>query len=105
MILKPNQRENILPLPVVLISTVSKDVLRNAAPWSNFTPVLRPLEEVVLASWIKRDTLEKALSKLDGVLSAKVDLRRKVACIDYDPAKLKVEDFKRAVQTAGYKVE
>lgn len=58
MILKPNQRENILPLPVVLISTVSKDGVRNAAPWSNFTPVLRPLEEVVLASWIKRDTLE-----------------------------------------------
>ena len=58
MILKPNQRENILPLPVVLISTISKDGIRNAAPWSNFTPVLRPLEEVLLASWIKRDTLE-----------------------------------------------
>ncbi len=58
MILKPNQRENILPLPVVLISTVSKNGVRNAAPWSNFTPILRPLEEVVLASWIKRDTLE-----------------------------------------------
>jgi flavin reductase (DIM6/NTAB) family NADH-FMN oxidoreductase RutF len=58
MILKPNQRENILPLPVVLISTVSKDGTRNAAPWSNFTPILRPLEEVILASWIKRDTLE-----------------------------------------------
>ncbi|MDD4446445.1 MAG: flavin reductase [Methanothrix sp.] len=36
MILKPNQRENILPLPVVLISTVSKDGMRNAALWSNF---------------------------------------------------------------------
>lgn len=58
MILKPNQRENILPLPVVLISTISKNGIRNAAPWSNFTPVLRPLEEVLLASWIKRDTLE-----------------------------------------------
>jgi flavin reductase (DIM6/NTAB) family NADH-FMN oxidoreductase RutF len=58
MILKPNQRESILPLPVVLISTVSNEGVRNAAPWSNFTPILRPLEEVVLASWIKRDTLE-----------------------------------------------
>jgi flavin reductase (DIM6/NTAB) family NADH-FMN oxidoreductase RutF len=58
MILKPNQRENILPLPVVLISTISKDGIRNAAPWSNFTSVLRPLEEVLLASWLKRDTLE-----------------------------------------------
>lgn len=58
MILKPSQREQILPLPVVLISTISKDGVRNSAPWSNFTPVLRPLEEVLLASWIKRDTLD-----------------------------------------------
>jgi flavin reductase (DIM6/NTAB) family NADH-FMN oxidoreductase RutF len=58
MILKTNQRENIPPLPVVLITTVSKDGMRNAAPWSNFMPVLRPHEEVVLASWIKRNTLE-----------------------------------------------
>jgi flavin reductase (DIM6/NTAB) family NADH-FMN oxidoreductase RutF len=58
MILKPNQREHILPLPVVLISTVSKEGIRNAAPWSNFTPILRPLDEVLLASWLKRDTLE-----------------------------------------------
>jgi flavin reductase (DIM6/NTAB) family NADH-FMN oxidoreductase RutF len=58
VILKPNQRENILPLPVALISTVSKEGVRNAAPWSNITPILRPLDEIVLASWIKRDTLE-----------------------------------------------
>jgi flavin reductase (DIM6/NTAB) family NADH-FMN oxidoreductase RutF len=58
MIMKPGQRENILPLPVVLISTVSKDGVRNAAPWSNFTPILRPLDEVLLASWLKRDTLD-----------------------------------------------
>ena len=57
MILKASQRENILPLPVVLISTISKEGTRNAAPWSNFTPILRPLDEIVLASWIKRDTL------------------------------------------------
>jgi flavin reductase (DIM6/NTAB) family NADH-FMN oxidoreductase RutF len=58
MILKSNQREQILPLPVVLISTVSSNGIRNVAPWSNFTPILRPLDEVLLASWLKRDTLE-----------------------------------------------
>jgi flavin reductase (DIM6/NTAB) family NADH-FMN oxidoreductase RutF len=58
MILKPSQREQILPLPVVLISTASAEGVANVAPWSNFTPILRPLEEVVLASWLKRDTLE-----------------------------------------------
>jgi len=57
MKLKPSKREQIFPLPVALISTVSKEGIRNAAPWSNITPILRPLEEVVLASWLKRDTL------------------------------------------------
>ncbi len=57
MKLKPSKREQIFPLPVALVSTISNEGVRNAAPWSNITPILRPLEEVVLASWIKRDTL------------------------------------------------
>ncbi|MCL6479985.1 MAG: flavin reductase family protein, partial [Peptococcaceae bacterium] len=57
MILAPRKREQIIPLPVVLISTVGEDGVRNIAPWSNITPILRPLDDIVLASWIKRDTL------------------------------------------------
>ena len=58
MILKPNQRSQIMPLPVVLISTISKNGVHNAAPWSCVTPVLRPQDEILIASWLKRDTLE-----------------------------------------------
>ncbi|MDD4161860.1 MAG: flavin reductase family protein [Methanothrix sp.] len=58
MILKPNQRGQIMPLPVVLISTISKGGVHNAAPWSCVTPILRPLDEVLIASWLQRDTLE-----------------------------------------------
>ncbi|WP_214020121.1 flavin reductase family protein [Methanoculleus sp.] len=58
MQLPPHNRENVLPLPVVLISTVSKTGIRNAAPWGNITPILRPLDEIVLASWLRRDTLD-----------------------------------------------
>ena len=47
-----------MPQPVVLISTISKDGVRNAAPWSNVTPILRPLDEILVVSWLKRDTLE-----------------------------------------------
>lgn len=57
MILKPRQREQALPQPVVLISTVGKNGVRNIAPWSNITPILRPFDDIILASWIKRDTL------------------------------------------------
>ena len=58
MILQPNQRSQIMPLPVLLISTVSPEGIRNAAPWSCVTPILRPLDEILIASWLKRDTLE-----------------------------------------------
>ncbi|ABE51983.1 flavin reductase family protein [Methanococcoides burtonii] len=58
MKIAPRKREQIFPLPVALISTVSNNGVLNVAPWSNITPILRPLEEVVMASWIKRDTLD-----------------------------------------------
>ncbi len=57
MILKPQKREQIMPLPVVLLSTINKQGIANIAPWSNITPILRPLDEIIFASWIKRDTL------------------------------------------------
>jgi len=58
MMLKPFERENVLSMPVVLISTVSGDGVANAAPWGNVTPILRPLDEIVIASALKRDTLD-----------------------------------------------
>jgi flavin reductase (DIM6/NTAB) family NADH-FMN oxidoreductase RutF len=58
MILEPDKRNQVLPLPVVLISTVSKGGIRNAAPWSCVMPILRPLDLVIIASWLKRDTLD-----------------------------------------------
>jgi len=57
MMLNPNMRSQVLPMPVVLISTVSKACVRNAAPWGCITPILRPLDEILIASWLKRDTL------------------------------------------------
>jgi len=49
--------------------------------------------------------VEKALQKLDGVSSARVDLAKKTAYVEYDSAKLTVQDFKRAVEAAGYKID
>jgi flavin reductase (DIM6/NTAB) family NADH-FMN oxidoreductase RutF len=58
MILEPEKRNQVLPLPVVLVSTVSAEGIRNAAPWSCIMPILRPLDLVILASWLRRDTLD-----------------------------------------------
>ncbi|WP_300671881.1 flavin reductase family protein [Desulfoluna sp.] len=57
MILKPFMREGIMPLPVSFISTISKEGIRNIAPYSCIMPVLRPLDLICFASAEKRDTL------------------------------------------------
>ena len=57
MILKPFLREAMIPLPVVFVSTVSPDGIRNIAPWSCVMPILRPLDLICLASAKNRDTL------------------------------------------------
>jgi copper ion binding protein len=48
--------------------------------------------------------VEKALRDLEGVSLARVDLAKKTAFVDYDAEKLSLEDLKKAVQKAGYKV-
>ena len=48
--------------------------------------------------------VEKALSSLDVVSSARVDLARKIAYVDYDSAKVDLEDLRKAVLGAGYKI-
>lgn len=69
MILKPNKREEVIPLPVVLISTVSKEGIKNIAPYASIMPVLRPLDLIAIASWIKRDTLNNIRETKEFVIN------------------------------------
>jgi flavin reductase (DIM6/NTAB) family NADH-FMN oxidoreductase RutF len=57
LLLKPFMREGLMPLPVTFISTISRDGVRNIAPWSCVMPILRPLDLICAASAKKRDTL------------------------------------------------
>ncbi len=69
MILAPNKREQAIPMPVVLISTVSKEGIRNIAPYANVMPILRPLDLIAIASWIKRDTLDNIRETKEFVIN------------------------------------
>ncbi|HOO53905.1 MAG TPA: flavin reductase family protein [Methanothrix sp.] len=96
MILNPSKREQVFSLPVVLISTISKGGVRNAAPWSNITPILRPLDEIVLASWLKRDTLDNIRDVGEFVVNVPTaDMAEavKVCSRNYPP---EVDEFKEA---------
>jgi len=49
-------------------------------------------------------SVSKVLTALDGVAKADVSLDKHAAVVDYDAAKLDLDQIKRAVQEAGYEV-
>lgn len=48
--------------------------------------------------------VEKAVRALPGVMAAEVDLAAKTLKVDFDATKSSLDDIKRAVDEAGYKV-
>jgi flavin reductase (DIM6/NTAB) family NADH-FMN oxidoreductase RutF len=96
MILEPDKRNMVMPLPVVLISTISKEGIRNAAPWSCVMPILRPLDLVIIASWLKRDTLDNIRQTGEFVINvppAEMAGRAMVCARNYPP---EVDEFEMA---------
>jgi len=61
-----------------------------------------PVEGMTCASCVRR--IEKALAKVDGVETASVNLATEKAHIVFDPAKAGIEQFRAAVERAGYKI-
>ena len=49
-------------------------------------------------------SVERSLSRLQGVSSAEVNLGNETAAVEYEQGKIKVADMKRAVKDAGYGV-
>jgi flavin reductase (DIM6/NTAB) family NADH-FMN oxidoreductase RutF len=56
-------------MPVVLISTVDKEGNRNIAPYANVMPILRPLDLIAIASWLRRDTLDNIRDTKEFVIN------------------------------------
>lgn len=52
-----------------------------------------------------KQSVEGALSKLDGVKSAAVDLENKNVTVDFDDNKVSVSDMETAIEDQGYDVE
>lgn len=72
-------REGFIPLPVAFISSMSKEGIRNIAPYSCIMPILRPLDLISLASAKKRDTLVNIRETREFVVNlAGTDLADKV---------------------------
>ncbi len=66
-------------------------------------PILKTTIEVptiVCGSCVK--TVTKALKNVDGVKTAKVDLKKKTATVTYASAKVTVDKLEKAIADAGY---
>ena len=48
------------------------------------------------------ETITTALDKVDGIKSVHIDLDKKIAHINYDDKKIKVEDIRNAIAATGY---
>ncbi|ADL12324.1 flavin reductase family protein [Acetohalobium arabaticum] len=57
MELEPDELQEVLPLPMTVITTTNSEGIDNAAPYGCVMPILRPLNLVALASALPRDTL------------------------------------------------
>ncbi len=49
-----------------------------------------------------KSTIEKALSKEEGVNKSKLDVKTKTVEVTYDPDKTSIEKIKKAITMAGY---
>ncbi len=61
-----------------------------------------PVEGMTCASCVRR--IEKALAKVDGVETASVNLATERARVVFDPARAGLEQFRTAVEKAGYRL-
>src|SRR5919197_935472 len=59
-----------------------------------------PIEGMTCASCVRR--VERAVAKLPGVQAAAVNLATEKATVRYTPGAVSREDFKQAVERAGY---
>jgi copper chaperone CopZ len=48
------------------------------------------------------NTVQKALESKEGITSATVDLEKETASITYHPDSVSTDDFKQAIEDAGY---
>ena len=85
-------------LPVPAAVAVAIQPISGVAPGE----MSLPIEGMTCASCVRR--IEKALAKVDGVESANVNLATEKAHVTFDPAKASIEQFRAAVEKAGYKI-
>src|SRR5215217_3745503 len=72
------------------------------SPTENQTEITLPVDGMTCASCVRR--VERALTKVEGVSEASVNLATENARVAFNPGKVGVSDLAAAVEKAGYRV-
>ncbi len=68
----------------------------------SFSKVTIPIHGMTCASCVEK--VQKALSSLNGVFSASVNLATEKASVEYIPDQVGMRDFKKAIKSVGYEI-
>ncbi len=77
-----------------------KSVISDRHAGQDMATLTLPVRGMTCASCVTR--VEKALKKVDGVQEASVNLASEKAKVEFDPAKVNVEQLRAAVADEGY---
>ncbi len=89
------------PQPDTITQAVAK-IGYSAKEKSEYSNVTIPIGGMTCAACSQR--VEKAIKRLDGVISASVNLATEKATVTYDPRRVRVSAMKQVVEKAGYQV-
>ncbi len=89
------------PQPDAITQAVAK-IGYSAQEKTEYSNVTIPIGGMTCAACSQR--VEKALKRLDGVISASVNLATEKATVTYDPRRVRISAMKQVVEKAGYQV-
>lgn len=76
------------------------NIIKDLGYGTSTSNIIIPIKGMTCASCVEK--VQNALSSLDGVFSASVNLATEKASIEYVPAQVGVRDFKKALKDIGY---
>ncbi len=82
--------------------SIPEEAIAKSAPSNTAIEAILPIGGMTCASCVRR--VERALSKVEGVQSAGVNLATERATVKYDPALVTTNALRTAVENAGYTV-
>jgi copper chaperone CopZ len=89
-------------IPILLIAAIFEVASGGLASKTTFEKKTAEISLPSVQCGMCQRTIEKALEKIEGILTADVDIENKKAVITYDDSKTNLSEIERTITMAGY---